>query len=74
MAKIDDLAELLVEELSEFKVQLKKMEELTAQLKLIKIMAPPKIGHSFLFQGLGISSKSLPGCPWWRQVAPCPSL
>ena len=37
MAKIDDLAELLVEELSEFKVQLKKMEELTAQLKLIKI-------------------------------------
>ena len=37
MAKIDDLAELLVEELSDFKVQLKRMEELSAQLKLIKI-------------------------------------
>lgn len=37
MAKIDDLAELLVEEISDFKVQLQRMEELSAQLKLIKI-------------------------------------
>ncbi|SEB97501.1 MULTISPECIES: DUF6730 family protein [Maribacter] len=37
MAKIDDLAELLVEEISDFKVQLQRMEELSVQLQLIKI-------------------------------------
>ncbi|SHK64210.1 hypothetical protein SAMN04488007_3486 [Maribacter aquivivus] len=33
MAKIDDLAELLVEELSDFKVQLHRMEQLSEKLR-----------------------------------------
>lgn len=33
MAKIDDIAELLVEELSDFKVQLEKMKHLSDELK-----------------------------------------
>lgn len=37
MAKIDDLAELLVEELSDFKTQLHKMEQLSKELKTIPL-------------------------------------
>lgn len=37
MAKIDDLAELLVEELSDFKTQLYKMEQLSKELKTIPL-------------------------------------
>ena len=34
MAKIDDIAELLVEELSDFKLQLEKMQHLSNELKM----------------------------------------
>ncbi|OWW25067.1 hypothetical protein B4Q04_11000 [Zobellia sp. OII3] len=37
MAKIDDIAELLVEELSDFKLQLEKMKHLSNELKMTQL-------------------------------------
>ncbi|CAZ96855.1 DUF6730 family protein [Zobellia galactanivorans] len=37
MAKIDDIAELLVEELSDFKLQLEKMKHLSHELKMTQL-------------------------------------
>ncbi|WP_289039199.1 DUF6730 family protein [uncultured Zobellia sp.] len=38
MAKIDDIAELLVEELSDFKLQLEKMQHLSNELKMTHLL------------------------------------
>ena len=43
MAKIDDLAELLVEEISDFKVQLQRMEEYLKIIRFIVLKVNPNI-------------------------------